>query len=345
MKKLILALLIVLLMPLLALAQDFDKNAINLIGNNSALNMTSDILAPYAGTTTPLTTAGTVEVVSTSAQDGVGGTGCVTLTMSGVSSTGAALSETITMDGATAVVSINSYQRVDKLVGLTFGDTVEAAAGTITAYLGSDVYCTIAAGNTESFDNFGTLPATAGVVNIVSSSTSDTSAGVGMRTMLLEGLDADWAAVSETITMNGTTAAVSVNSYIRINKITGKTFGTTGTTVGNIKVYSGYKMYSGILAGQTESQNAIYSVPAGKFAVLKSWSFSALTQPTLFQLKIRPFGGVYSIIDRANITLGAHDKTLDYFVVAPPKSDIAIFANSTTATSIASGSFQLQLKQ
>lgn len=345
MKKLILALSIVLLMPLLAFAQDFDKNAINLIGNNSALNMTSYILAPYAGTTTALDTASTVEVTSTSAQDGVGGTGCITLTMTGVSSTGAALSETITMDGETAVVSVNTYQRVDKLIGLTFGDTDAICVGTITASLSGTTFATIAAGDTESYDNYITLPASAATVNIVSDSTSDTSAGVGARTLLLEGLDTSWAAVSETITMNGTTAAVSVNSYIRINKITAKTFGTTGTTVGNIKVYSGYKIYSRILAGQTESQNAIYSVPAGKFAVLKSWSFSALTQPTIFQLKIRPFGGTYTIIDRANITLNAHDKTLDYFVVALPKSDIAIFANSTAATSIASGSFQLQLKQ
>jgi hypothetical protein len=185
------------------------------------------------------------------------------------------------------------------------------------------------------------FPATAATIEVESSSTDDT----GDVTILISGLDTNWNEVSETVTLDGTTAAVTVNSYIRVNKMRMATVGITGVAVGVIKAFLGSEIYCSIAVGQTESQNAFYSVPAGKFAVLKSWSYSALTQPAVFQLKIMSFDGKVTIVDRANITLNANDKTLDYSVAAPPKSDIAVYANSTASTAIVACSFQLNLRQ
>lgn len=185
------------------------------------------------------------------------------------------------------------------------------------------------------------FPATAGTIEVASSSTNDTAD----VTILVSGLNAAWQEVSETVALDGTTGAVTVNSYIRVNKLRMSTVGITGVAVGVIKAYLGSDIYCSIAVGQTESQNAFYSVPVGKFAVLKSWSYSALTQPAVFQLKVMAFGGKVTIIDRANITLNSQNKSLDYPVTIPPKSDVAIYANSTASTAIVAGSFQLQLKQ
>lgn len=185
------------------------------------------------------------------------------------------------------------------------------------------------------------FPTTAGTIEVVSSSASDTSD----VTVLIKGLDANWNEVSETVTLDGTTAAVTVNSYIRVNKMKLVTTGITGVAVGVIKAYLGSSIYCSIAVGATESQNAFYSVPAGKFAVLKSWNFSAATQPGIFQLRIRPFGGIFTTIDRSIVNGGSFAHDLDYEVVAPPKSDVAIYAASSASTAIVSGSFQLQLKQ
>ena len=189
------------------------------------------------------------------------------------------------------------------------------------------------------------FPTTAGTIEVVSSDAADDTGGTGAITILVTGLDTNWAEVSETITLDGTTAQVTVNSYIRVNKMVAKTFGSSGVTAGVVKAYLGASIYCSIALGQTESQNAFYSVPAGKFAVLKSWKFSAATQPGIFQMKIRPFGGIFSIVDRAIINGNAFSHSLDFNTVAPPKSDIAIFAASSASTAIVSGSFQLQLKQ
>lgn len=331
MKKFFLVVFILMLAVAPAAAQSFD-NAINLKGYNDAMDITSNVVAPYVGTITALSSASTVEVTSTSAQDGVGGTGCITLTMSGISSTGAALTETITMDGETAVVSVNSYLRIDKLVGLTYGDTDAICVGTITASLSGTTFCTIAAGGTESFDNIISYPAAAATVSVVSTSTSDTSAGTGIRTIQIDGLDANWASQNETITLDGTTAAVSTKSFIRINAVTGMTFGTAAGAVGQIKVYSGYKTYAVIPIGKMESEAAMYSVPASTWAYIKGWKVSAVSNPAKFTLCVRPYGSVFNVVDRSNILSVMGEREFDYTLTVSPKSDIVIKAAATTGT-------------
>lgn len=80
-----------------------------------------------------------------------------------------------------------------------------------------------------------TAPTVARIHQIVSSSTSDSSAGVGARTIEIEGLTSwDLKEVSETITMNGTTNVPTVNSYVMINHMEVLTKGATSSNVGVI---------------------------------------------------------------------------------------------------------------
>jgi hypothetical protein len=48
-------------------------------------------------------------------------------------------------------------------------------------------------------------------MTVSSSSASDTSAGTGARTVLITGLNANYAVISESVTMNGQTAVTTTN--------------------------------------------------------------------------------------------------------------------------------------
>ena len=74
------------------------------------------------------------------------------------------------------------------------------------------------------------------LVEVFSSSTSDTSAGTGARTVRIEGLATSDATAytTEDLTMNGTTAVTSSGTWYRINKIVVLTAGSGGTNAGTI---------------------------------------------------------------------------------------------------------------
>jgi hypothetical protein len=100
-----------------------------------------------------------------------------------------------------------------------------------------------------------TYPSSAGQVVLVSSSASDTSA----LSIQIQGLDANFNLLSETIALNGTSNVTSVNSYFRINSL----FCTNGTNVGTITAKIATVLYGQINAGVGQSQASIYTVPSG----------------------------------------------------------------------------------
>jgi len=99
------------------------------------------------------------------------------------------------------------------------------------------------------------FPASAAQLTIVSSSTSDTSA----LSIQIQGLDANFKPISETIALNGTTNVTSVNSYLRINNVGV----TNGVNVGTITFKQGTTLLAQINPGLGVNQASIYTVPAG----------------------------------------------------------------------------------
>ena len=86
---------------------------------------------------------------------------------------------------------------------------------------------------------FYTPRTSAATLTISSSSGLDSSAGVGARTLLVEGLDASFEVISEQVTMNGQTGVTLSNSYIAVNRITILTAGTREVNQGTIYAGSG----------------------------------------------------------------------------------------------------------
>lgn len=96
---------------------------------------------------TPMAAAGTLDVVSSSANDADGGTGARTILIQGVDANGE-VSETLTMTGITPAVTVNNYTGVNKVTVATAGSS-QANEGsiTITATTG---------GSTQAYISIGT---------------------------------------------------------------------------------------------------------------------------------------------------------------------------------------------
>jgi len=112
-----------------------------------------------------------------------------------------------------------------------------------------------------------TPPSSAAPLVLVSGSASDTSA----LSIKIDGLDANYAPISETIAMNGTTNVTTTKSFLRINAMTT----TNGTNVGAITAKISTTLYAQINAGIGQTQMSIYTVPAGYTLYISAVQYDA----------------------------------------------------------------------
>jgi len=107
-----------------------------------------------------------------------------------------------------------------------------------------------------------TFPDAATTMNLVS--TVNTGGDKTGTKILIQGLDANYAAISESLTLNGTTVVVTTKSYLRINSISvaSVTSAAAPTGVITLKDLTNTTTYAQIAAGFGRSQMSIYTVPA-----------------------------------------------------------------------------------
>lgn len=101
----------------------------------------------------------------------------------------------------------------------------------------------------------------------VASSGQDTVDGTGARTVKIEGLSVTGAEITETVTLNASSAPTTVNQYWRINRAYCVGVGTGGINAATITFTgssSGTQATIGLGMGQT--QKTQYTVPLGKTA-------------------------------------------------------------------------------
>lgn len=102
-------------------------------------------------------------------------------------------------------------------------------------------------------------PASATTMNLVS--TVNTGSDLSGTTILIQGLDANYAPISETLALTGTTVAVTTKSYLRINGMIVSAGAPTGTIT--LKNLANSVTYAQINPSIGRSQMAVYTVPAG----------------------------------------------------------------------------------
>jgi hypothetical protein len=195
---------------------------------------------------------------------------------------------------------------------------------------------------------------TAAVMEISSSSASDTAAGTGARTVTIYGLDANYNQINETVSLNGQTAVNTTNSYLRVFHLLVNTAGSGGAAAGTIYAGTGtvtagvpavvYGSYSSVGG----SSACIFTIPAGYTGYVYDFSVSfGSTSANVFArigLYARPNGGVFdNSLQGVAGNGGSFVTPLSYPLSFPEKTDIEIRGQGTTAGGTITANFTLVL--
>ena len=193
---------------------------------------------------------------------------------------------------------------------------------------------------------------TAETLAVTSDNVNDSAAGSGARTVEIQGLDADYNVVLETLTIGG---AAGTQTFIRVFRVKVLTAGTSGINEGTISITSsdtstvlaqiGIDGTGSNAAGRGQTFMALYTVPAGKTAYLTQWTVGCGKQntDTVSTLLARPQSGAWNAKDIITVSATTYAKDYKIPLQFTEKTDIEVRAYSTTNNSLVSSTFNLLL--
>jgi hypothetical protein len=199
-----------------------------------------------------------------------------------------------------------------------------------------------------------TFPSAALQMTVSSSSASDTSAGTGARTIVVQGLDANYNEISETVTMNGQTAVTMTNALLRVNYAYVLTAGSGNSAAGDIYIGTGTvttgvpaTVYDVIKFDYNNTTTGSYTIPAGYTAYLSQGLFSAGQAGGSNQVQGRLLSrGPDNIRRTAAITSlnnGVADYVFEYPLAVPEKTTLEATAVGSSNNNAVSSMFILVL--
>ncbi len=220
---------------------------------------------------------------------------------------------------------------------------------------GTDVSATSAVGvvtvEAEVIGSGGDLVDIAGTTNITASAATLTDVGTGAHSVTVEGLDSNFTEVSETISVNGTTAKDLTQTFIRVNRAYIKAVGSGGRNVGliTIQVTSGGDVQITIPALQGQSQVTSFSVPFNREVLLKSidWSVDQVggnAVVALIEGQYRNFNEGWREFFSVVAGNGSDSVRFDDAIIFPPKTDIRFLATKQNGTGDVSAHVGYQYK-
>lgn len=140
-------------------------SAINVFGYNPDVDTSEESIWPDGGTIPHPTVASVLKISSTSANDTSAGTGARTIAIFGLDANYNEISESVLLDGQTAVNTGNSYLRISRMYvttagsGATAAGTIYAGTGTVTSGVPATVYGMITLTANQTQMAFWTVPA------------------------------------------------------------------------------------------------------------------------------------------------------------------------------------------
>jgi hypothetical protein len=172
--------------------------------------------------------------------------------------------------------------------------------------------------------------AAASVLTVVSDDADDDGnpADTGARTVVIEGLDADYLPITETVIMNGTTDVTTTQEFLRVNKVYVATCGSSGSNEGTITVANSTPTTLATIAATAGiSEQCVYTVPAGYTAYITRYMLSSYNSTAgtgaAGQIWVKPFGGASMLATTVRIpATGAFTCEADYPFPVTAKSDI-----------------------
>ena len=170
-----------------------------------------------------------------------------------------------------------------------------------------------------------TFPTEALTMSCVSSSASDT------MSILIQGLDANYAAIDDVVTLTGTTPVSTTTQFYRINTVVI----LSGNNVGNISVTNGGTTYAYVEAAHGSEQAIIYTTPARHSLYIFTAQFTSGTvNPNKYLTSRGVQRSSTGRILRFWESTFQQDVTFDIAVPfrVPPKTDFTIEAKSSSGT-------------
>lgn len=111
------------------------------------------------------------------------------------------------------------------------------------------------------------IPSAAVQMAVRSDNPNDTAAGTGLRTVIVNYLDASHTSKTVTLSMNGSTDVLLPEPSIAINALIRSTVGTfRGSNIGNVSCWDAGglgKTYAYMVAGEGLARSTLFTVPAG----------------------------------------------------------------------------------
>jgi hypothetical protein len=161
------------------------------------------------------------------------------------------------------------------------------------------------------------FPTVASTMVVSSSSASDTAV-----TVLIDGLNASYSRITESVTLNGTTDVATTQAFFRINSV----ITTAGNAVGTIYVKNaGGTTYAQIAIGSGKTNMSVYTVPAGYTAYLTQFDAFSSTSVTsgvyaTFRALRTSSTGVNNVVLQVPF-LNDYSITRPYPLIVPEKTD------------------------
>jgi len=188
------------------------------------------------------------------------------------------------------------------------------------------------------------LPSAAAVASVVSDNVNDDAAGTGLHTLRVEGLDVNYEEVGETVSMDGTTPVNTTQEFLRVHRAYSVEAGADGLNDGNISISVGGDLQSYIEAGEGQTHQTHYTVPADTTLFVDHYALSAGRQGAAdlaILAQIRLLGSnAWRTISDINVYEGnyTNDKSI---TIIPAKTEvrqrIVSTANNVQASSVFSG--------
>ncbi len=209
------------------------------------------------------------------------------------------------------------------------------------------VSSTIGSSKAEIWDSSGryTFLSSAETLRVVSTSADDTSAGTGAQKIKIQGLDSSWALQEEEVSLNGTTAVTTTNSFIRTFRAFVTKAGTKDVNAGDITISSSTssKTQAVIKNGNNQALMSIYTIPVASTGYLTDYYVSVpKSRETESILEIREPDGVFKLEHQVFTVEQSFEYKFEFPVKIPAKSDIIITSRSLDGvTANVSGGFDL----
>jgi hypothetical protein len=199
-----------------------------------------------------------------------------------------------------------------------------------------------------------TFPAAALQMTVSSTNANDAAAGTGARTIVVQGVDANYNEVTETVTLNGQTAVTMTASLLRVNYAYVGTVGSGNSAAGDIYIGTGTvtagvpaTTYDIIKFDYNNTTTGSYTVPAGYTAYVSQGLFSAGqsvgSSPVQGRLLTRGMDNVRRTAAITTINNGVADYVFEYPLAVSEKTTLEATAVGTANNNSVSSMFIILL--